>query len=160
VPVPAGIEIRLYRDSDYGAVTSFECAGRHRPWAKEAQGVIRKAPDDVREPDADAIIAVALDGKRLVGVIVFGTDPKYVKTRTIFTIGVVCDRRREGIGFALKAAALAELAFRGYDGPVYSQVHKYNREMRGLNEKFLAKYELDPDAGKYLLTVVRPSPTP
>ena len=157
---PAEVEVRLYRDSDYDAVTSFECAGRRRPWAKEAQAVIRKAPDDIRGPRTDALIAVAVEGERIVGVIVFGTDPKYVKTRSIFTMGVVCDRRRQGIGFRLKKAALAELAASGYDGPVYSQVHKYNKEMRGLNEKLLAEHELDPEAGKYLLTVVRPSPTP
>ena len=160
MPAPAGVEIRLYRDSDYATVTSFKCADPRRPWTREAELVIRKAPDDIRSPDDKAQLVVAVDDGRIVGAIVFGIDPQHQMTRSIFTIGVVRDRRREHIGISLKRAALAELVATGYVGPVYSQVHRYNTPMRELNDQLLAETTKDPDAGKYLLTVVRPAPTP
>ena len=70
------------------------------------------------------------------------------------------DRSRRYIGISLKRAALTELAAAGYDGPVFSQVHKYNTPMRELNVDLLAETTKDLDAGKYLLTVVRPTLTP
>jgi predicted N-acetyltransferase YhbS len=161
VGLPAGIGIRLYRESDYAAVGAFSCADPGKKWTREAETVIRKAVDDLQTSDVDALLVVAEEksSARIVGVVAFGVDPNHKKTRTIFSLGVVQDRRREGIGIALKRAALAELGAGGYGGIVYSQVHKYNTPMRELNRQLLAESEQDPDDGKMLLTAVKPSVT-
>lgn len=91
-------------------------------------------------------------GIRVVGAIVFGIDPEHPDTRTVFSLGVVPDRRREYIGTDLKLAALAEIGASGYDGYVYSQVHRYNKPMRAVNAGFNAGFFPD---GKMLVASVK-----
>lgn len=96
-------------------------------------------------------IIVALDAARaVVGVILYGREEdKYV----VYSLGVVRDRRREGIATMLKKAAVADLVEAcGGRIDVLSLVHRRNVAMRAVNEKLGASSERDPTDGEYLLT--------
>ena len=81
------IVFRFCRPEDFQAVREFACADRRRRYTREAQEVIREAPDRVGDPELDFHIVLAVDPQdRIVGVIVFGVDPEIGRS-TIFSMG-------------------------------------------------------------------------
>ena len=154
------VVFRFYRPEDRDTVKGFRRSDRGRPWTREAQDVIREPPDLLSDPDLAFEIVVGTDPSgRIVGVIVFGADTDHADRRTIFSMGVVRDRRRQGIGITMKKATLVEIAAAGYDGVVFSQVHKYNKAMLGLNEKLGVKRDMDPDRPRYFLSATAGEPS-
>jgi hypothetical protein len=115
---------------------------------------IWSTPDLLDEQPQLAEIVAVDDEERVVGVIVFGIDPEFDRP-TIFSLGVVADRRRQYIGPGLKQAVLVELAVAS-DEPiiVVSQVDVRNEAMLRFNEKLSAVRRPDPGARKMFLVSV------
>lgn len=148
------VVFRLYREDDREQVRRLKCRNPGQKWTKEAERVIREAPDLIAK-GVEGQIIVAIDQKgRVVGAVVFGPDPDVDGRPTIASLGVVRTRREEKIGTRLKQAALAELAAAGHRQDVFSQVHKYNRAMLGLNDKLGVKRERDPDRMDHFLSYI------
>lgn len=151
---------RLYRPGDHDQVRRFKCRNPGQKWTKEAERAIRDAPGLIAG-GLEGQIIVAVDGdEKVVGVVVFGPDPDVQGRQTIASIGVVRSRRQEKIGTRLKQAALAELAAAGHRQDVFSQVHKYNAAMLGLNDKLGVKRERDPDRLDHFLSYIAVEPAP
>jgi RimJ/RimL family protein N-acetyltransferase len=149
------IRVRFYRPTDRQQVCQFSCANKREKWTREAEEVIRSTPDLLDEQPELAEIVVAVDDEeRIVGVVVFGIDPEFDRP-TIFSLGVVADRRRQYVGWGLKQAALAEFVFAS-DEPtvVVSQVDVRNEAMLRFNEKLSAVRRPDPGARKMFLVSV------
>jgi hypothetical protein len=153
--------IRTCRPEDHQQIEAFTCAPYGDKPAKAAQAIIRGAPVDVPacEYSVDGVIAVACDGDRVVGVVVYGCEAEDSEVVTIFSLGVSLDRQREGIGISLKTAVMAEAAARDdWPSRISSEVHRTNRKMRGLNDKLGVASFPDPLNGEYLMTAIAVSP--
>jgi len=152
----ADVEIRRYREADREAIESFRCVmPGQRHWTRPPEQCIRGAPADISEGvDAALFVAEESPTGRIVGVIVFGPDLNVAGQHRIHAMGVVSDRRRQGIGTRLKVAALAELAATVGRQNVFSRVHRNNVAMIGLNDKLDAKKDLDPDYPAHFISVV------
>ncbi len=150
------VEIRRYRETDKEAVETFRCVTPgQRHWTRPPEQCIRSAPADIVEGvNAALIVAEEEPSGRIVGVIVFGPDLDVEGQYRIHAMGVVPDRRRQGIGTRLKVAALAELAATVGRQNVFSRVHRNNVAMIGLNDKLDAKKDLDPDYPAHFISVV------
>ena len=146
-------EIRAYHQSDRGAVRSFRCETPGQNFTRDAQRVIRSAPDEIAsDSDVGAWIAVAeLPDAGVVGVVVYSAQAIGVElnleTRPfIAALGVRQEFRRRGIGTLLKTVAMLDMADRGIDGPTVSLVNRRNIPMLTLNQsRFEANVEPDPD---------------
>jgi RimJ/RimL family protein N-acetyltransferase len=161
--------IRAYQPRDCEQLKSFTCYTPGERWTKTPQRMIRQCPDAIDDPDQDiqAFLACQIrfdltrlrnrETGRILGVIAFGRDGEDLVSQTL---GVVLDRRREGIGWALKRAALAEMIAAGHPEPVYSQVHKKNIAMNKLNAKLGSDFERDPEDGDLLIHGVLAVPDP
>ena len=147
-------------ETDRLALEKFSCRNPAQRWTKAAERAIRTAPAGIAD-GFEAQIVVAEDGDGgIVGAVVFGPDDDATRF-VIHSLGVVKDRRRQGIGERLKVAALAEIvAVVGHEQDVFSEVHKNNLAMRALNEKLGAQSERDPDHRDRYLTAIKPSPAP
>jgi ribosomal protein S18 acetylase RimI-like enzyme len=108
------------------------------------------------DPNEDPIeIAVARDREQIIGVAVYGPDG--TNAVTVWAIGVIRPRQRQGIGTALKVAALADVAYRpDWPGRVQSVVHRENLPMLRINQKLRARIEIDPLDVRYCLTAIVP----
>ena len=150
------VVIRRYRESDREAVETFKCVTPgERHWTKPPEQCIRGAPADISDgADAGLFVGEESPSGRIVGIIVFGPDLNVEGQYRIHAMGVVRDRRREGIATSLKYAALTEIAATAGHQSVFSDVHKNNVAMIGLNDKLGAKKELDPDHPAHFLSVV------
>jgi ribosomal protein S18 acetylase RimI-like enzyme len=96
---------------------------------------------------------------RIVGAIVFGPDSEVADQYRIHSLGVVPDRRRQGIAERLKVAALAEIAaVAGRVQNVFSEVHKNNLAMLGLNDKLDVKRAPDPENRAHFLSAIAVEP--
>jgi ribosomal protein S18 acetylase RimI-like enzyme len=144
--------VRFYRSEDRSAVVVFDCETYGEDFTREARAIIRQAPDYLSDDEITIWIIVAEDESRLVGVVVFGDRED--GTPHIFSLGVVRDRRCEGIGTKLKRAALWEFRQRGiYE--VRSHVENRNYRMLGLNDKLGVNREPHPEEqGMYLCLAV------
>jgi hypothetical protein len=150
-----GWEIRRYEPSDKSRLKTFSCFTMGQRWTKPPQKVLRAAPDEMEaDPTLNILVAVDRDGSML-GAIVFGYDDG---EPVIHSMGVVEARRREGIGIALKRAALTDLVLDGTPRVVNSQVHRRNVAMQGLNKRLQVGSVKDPDDGEYLLSSVHVVP--
>ena len=155
--------VRICRSSDHARLKTFCCYTPGEKWTKVPQKMIRDAPDLLMSGDQDVRVLVACPTKwgwrrlrkgedgRVLGVIVFGAEGAEFVSHAI---GVVTDRRREGIGTALKKAALAEFLADSETRVVSSQVHRRNRAMLGLNKKLGAETQRDPEDGELLINVI------
>jgi GNAT superfamily N-acetyltransferase len=94
---------------------------------------------------------VAESDGRIIGVICIGPDED--GAMVIHALGVVHDRRREGIGTHLKKVALVDAAADGH-GLVVSFVHRRNTPMLKLNEKLGVVAQPDADDPEYMFSVV------
>jgi len=113
-------------------------------------------PAALDDPDQEPIeIAVAVEDNALIGAIVFG--PEGSTAVTVFAIGVIRPRQREGIGTMLKVAAVAEVAFNpDWPARIQSVVHRENTAMLRVNEKLGATIAVDPLDPRYVLTAIVP----
>lgn len=102
-------------------------------------------------------MAVDQEG-RIVGVVVYsllGDSPG------IASLGVVRDRRCEGIGTRLKQGVMARFAAEmGAGAKVFSEVHRNNGPMLAINDKLGVKRELNPDNRAHWLCAVEVEPEP
>lgn len=154
------VEIRRYREADREAVESFRCVTPgQQHWTRPPEQCIRCAPADISEGvDAALFVAEEKPSGRIVGIIVFGPDLDVEGQHRIHAMGVVLDRRRQGIGTRLKVAALVEIATTVGHRAVFSRVHRNNVAMIGLNDKLRAEKELDPDHPAHFISVVVVNP--
>lgn len=150
------IVFRRYGDDDKLAVETFRCTTPGERWTKPPQRVIRCAPQEIRD-GADARLVVAEEqAGRIVGVVVFGPNEH---RWYIHAIGVVRDRRRQGIGERLKITALAEIAaVAGGRQNVFSEVHKNNLAMLGLNDKLNVLRAPDPENRAHFISAIAVTP--
>ena len=154
--LPPDITVRAYHEDDRAQLTDFKCHNYSQKWTKAAQKVLREAPEAIADPAVDAAIVVAADARnRVVGAAVYGSRDG---TNQIFSLGVVKDRRREGIGTGLKIAALADFAARGGRHDVFSQVHRRNDAMLGLNDKLGVARDKDPEDGEFWILAIAVEP--
>lgn len=119
-----------------------------------AQAVIRESPDLLTRPGswAEGEVVVADDHGTVVGAVVYGLEAWPVDYVTIFSLGVVVARQRQGIGTALKMAVMGEVAERdGWPKTIASEVHRTNYRMIGLNDKLGVTRTRDPTDGEYLI---------
>jgi|SRR5579872_2444355 len=123
----------------------------------DAQRLIRRSPSllDVPEGDPIEIVVAAEQVDHVIGVAVYGPDgPDAV---TIWSLGVIRPRQRQGVGTSLKTAVLAEVAFRpDWPAKVQSVVHRENAPMLRINEKLNARIDTDPLDVRYCLTALVP----
>jgi hypothetical protein len=148
--------VRRYGDDDAAQLRSFTCFTPGQRWTKPPQKIIRAAPDSDENPSIFVAVDLTARKGRILGVIVFDADERFINS-----LGVVRDRRQEGIGIALKRACLAELAaIAGTEVEVLSTVHKRNIPMRRLNECLGVGTTKDPDEGDYLLSGLKVVPAP
>ncbi len=146
----------MYHADDYAAVSNFRCAPYGDKPATRAQGIIRTAPDRLSEFGASAYITVAYDSTGITGVIVFGMEAADSPAVTIYALGVLLERQRQGIGTYLKSVIMRLVAnVEFWPHAVASTVHRQNYKMKGLNEKLGVTQEPDPTDGEWLLTAVR-----
>jgi len=162
---PPRIVVREYRRADRPQVEAFRCAPVGERWCEAAEKIIREAPADIASDEYMAGIAVAADGSTVVGVVVFGfeTSPPRPHELVIFSLGVLRERHRRGIGTRLKEAVMAAAASdTNTVMAVLSRVHRANYRMIGLNDKLGVGKVKDPEDGEYLLTavVVEPEEAP
>ena len=147
-------------------VRSFKCETPGQNFTRDAQRVIRRAPDEIAsDPDVEAWIAVAeLPDVGIVGVVVYqaqaiGSEPNQETRPFIAALGVHQEFRRRGIGTLLKTAAMLDMADRGIEGPTVSLVNRRNVAMLRLNEmRFEAEAEPDPDDPSDLVVTVAIEP--
>jgi L-amino acid N-acyltransferase YncA len=131
-------EIRRYdRSRDRLQIEAFVCARRRRPWARDAQDILRASPGAVDDGEALEILVAVDSIGAVVGVAVFSPDPSRPDVYWSRSIGVCVPRQREGIGMRLKQAVAAEVASRNpmVRADLLSEVHRKNQEMNGLNRK-------------------------
>lgn len=101
-------------------------------------------------------VAVDSDG-RVIGVIVYGFDEQ--ERPFIFSLGVVRERRNEGIGTRLKRGALAWYAHEcGKGVKVYSEVHRNNAVMLSINDKLGVGRLLNPDDRTHFVCIAELDP--
>ena len=148
-------QIRRYIDADASQLRSFTCSTPGQRWTKPPQKIIRAAPDAEECPSVFVAEDLKTDKGRILGVIVFDLEQPY-----IHSVGVVRDRRREGIGSSLKRASLAEMVALVGTVTAVSSVHKKNIPMIKLNEGLGVKSTKDPEDGDYLLSAILVEPTP
>jgi ribosomal protein S18 acetylase RimI-like enzyme len=151
------IVLRIFREEDGAQVEGFRCAPYGDKAAKAAQEIIRRAPRAIGSGQycAEGEISVAQDGDEIVGVVVYGIEVPDTPVVTIFSLGVLLRRQREGIGTLLKRAVMAEVAHRsGWPTTIASEVHRVNYKMLGLNEKLGVQRVRDPADGEYYLCAI------
>ena len=119
--------LRRYEPSDEPKLKTFTCSTPGQKWTKVPQKLIRDTPALLGNPEEDIRVLLACQ---------------------------VRDRRREGIGWALKRAALADFLADSPERDVVSHVHRKNSPMNGLNAKLGAGTTKDPEDGDLLITVV------
>ena len=147
--------LRVSTPEDFPQLSQFNCARPGDKPALAAQQLIRRAPEMVSEGDLAAEIVVAADGDIVIGVAVYGLETPTTPHATIYSLGVVLNRQRQGHGTALKRAVMAEVAQRdGWPNVVASEVHRTNFKMIGLNDKLNVRRTQDPSDGEYLLCAV------
>lgn len=155
---PGGTHLRpCDRQSDADALAHYECVTPGQRHTKAAQRVIRDAAKHLAGGGDQVHIDLAVeDSGRIVGAIVYGYDDGRA---VIQSLGVVIDRRREGIGTRLKQGVLAHFVTeKGPGVVVFSEVHKNNSPMRKLNQKVGVTEELDPDDRSRFLCAIKVIP--
>jgi hypothetical protein len=145
------LAVRLWATDDLAAIAAFSCTDRGRRYTRDAQDVIRDAAGLLTkgDPALDCLVAIEITTGRLVGVIVYnpcGPD----QIARVRSLGVVKDRRRQGIGITLKQCAIECFAEAGAT-KYFSEVHQRNDKMMALNGKLGIKYKREPSNGKYLI---------
>jgi GNAT superfamily N-acetyltransferase len=158
--------IRPYAGRDYDEVRTFTCATPGQNFTRDAQRVIRKAPDEIgADFDDDVWIGVAeISETGIVGVVIYqvqviGRAPDGEARPFIAALGVRRDFRRRGIATLLKTAAMLDMADRGISGPTVSLVNRRNVAMMQLNTtRFDANAEPDPDSHEDLVVTVAIEP--
>ncbi len=156
-----GVLIRQYQRVDRPQVEAFRCAHYGDKWCVAAEKIIQEAPGAIAPGGYFAGIAVAAEGRNVVGVVVFGFQPdrRSVSELIIFSLGVTIDRQRQDIGTRSKRAVMAAAADEANAvAAVVSTVHRANYRMIGLNKKLNVGTVKDPDDGEYLLTAVTVEP--
>lgn len=148
---PPGWAIRPWGSGDRADLALFKCADPGRPYTRDAQDVIREAAGELSEADArlDCLVAVEDGTLRLVGAILFnpGGPDQFARVQAL---GVVRDRRRQGIGIALKRGAIVRFAEAGAV-EYFSEVHQRNDKMLALNAKLGIRSKREPSNGKFLI---------
>lgn len=144
-----GWRVRRYVEDDAAQLRSFTCSTPGQRWTKPPQKIIRAAPDADECPSIFVAEDLKFDRGRILGVIVFQVDELYINS-----MGVVRDRRREGIGTALKQASLAEMVALGGTVTAVSSVHKKNIPMLKLNDGLGVVATRDPEDGDYMLSAI------
>ena len=159
--------LRRYVPADAPKLRTFTCTTPNAKWTKVPQRMIRQVPEDIEDRELDVSVLVAAQTSYnwiklrpqetgfILGVIVYEIENGQFVSHAL---GVVRDRRREGIGWALKRAALANALAEGAERDVVSHVHKRNTEMNGLNAKLGGASAKDVEDGELLLTVVTAIP--
>lgn len=152
VPEGTPLVVRFYHPRDYLDVIAFDCETYGADYTRDARSIVRDAPDYLEDGEIQVWIILAEDRDRIVGVIVFGHRED--GAAYVFSLGVVRDRRCEGIGTKLKRAALWEFQQRGVY-VVQSHVEARNYKMLGLNDKIGVNREPHPDEpGMFLCLAV------
>lgn len=149
--------LSVLRAEDCQQVEAFCCANHGDSPALSAQMVIREAPAAIASKDYcfDGEVVVAHDQDEIVGVAVYGLEKAGVDYVTIFSIGVILHRQREGVGTRLKRGVMAETALRdGWPTNIVSQVHRRNHKMLGLNDKLGVRRSKDPGDGDYFMCAI------
>jgi RimJ/RimL family protein N-acetyltransferase len=161
--------LRAYGPADREKLKNFTCYTPGQRWTKTPQKMLRQCPDAIEDREQDVTVFLACQIRwdwarlrpretgRILGAIAFGLDGEELVSQTL---GVVLDRRQEGIGTALKRAALAAMIADGHEARVYSHVHKRNVAMNGLNAKLGSEFIKDPDDGDLLIHGVLAVPDP
>ncbi len=155
--------VRRYLPQDLQRLRTFDCSTPGAKWTKVPRKMIRDAPDLLEDPESDVTILVAAqtsydwlrrrprETRVVLGVCVYAVEDGVFISHAL---GVVRNRRREGIGWALKQVAMANAVADGAEREVVSQVHRRNIEMNALNRKLQAATSKDPEDGELLLTMV------
>jgi hypothetical protein len=155
---PGGTQLRpCDRKSDADALAHFKCVTPSQRYTKAAQRAIRDAAKHLAEGGDQVRVDLAVENSgRIVGAIVYGYDDGHA---VIQSLGVVRDRRLEGIGTRLKEGVLAHFVTESGPGiVVFSEVHKNNFPMRKLNKKLHVTEELDPDDRSRFLCAIKLTP--
>lgn len=143
--------VRRPNPFDLKALRKFRCQNVGEKHTRDVERLIRRGVcDELAGPNpAIGVLVAETRTFEIVGVIAWRET---VDAFEIVALGVVPERRREGIGTLLKVHVM-EIALAAGVDRVHSDVHRNNRAMRALNEKLGAAAEKSPEDGDYLVCV-------